>query len=407
MNAFNTIHTVDNNFAKSNPNYLKAMFDATDVMPLWIADMDFEIATPIKEALQKLITRNIYAYEFNTGAIFKAISDWNFKRHQLELNPKSFIQVLGVLTGIGLLIRELSEKGDGIMVQTPVYHQFFKVIESAGRTVVSNELKVVEGHYQMDFEDMERKLKTQKIKVILLCNPHNPIGRVWTKEELQKLVMLANTYQVTIISDEIHSDIVYTESEFNSIASIENSNNHITVIGSPAKTFGMQSISNGYVYIPNEKIYQQVKKTVSSLYLDHGNILSANATIAAYTKGEEWLNELLVYLEKTMKWIIVFIEKELPQITVYKPEGTYQVWLDFSKLQLSDDALKHLIIKQAKLALTPGEWFESRHTQFMRMNIASPLEKIQQAFYQLKGAIDEGVDDSFNKEAKVDNCCSC
>lgn len=215
MSQFDTIHTVENNFAKSNPNYLKGMFGATDVMPLWIADMDFEIAKPIQEALQKLVTRNMYAYEFNTETVFKAISDWNLKRHQLKLNPKSFVQVSGVLTGIGVLIRELSEKGDGIMIQTPVYHQFFKVIESAGRKVIHNKLKVIDGQYQMDFEDMERKLKTQNIKTILLCNPHNPIGRVWTKEELQKLVHLANKYEVTIISDEIHSDIVYSGAHFN------------------------------------------------------------------------------------------------------------------------------------------------------------------------------------------------
>ncbi|WP_299158243.1 PatB family C-S lyase [uncultured Tenacibaculum sp.] len=407
MSQFDTMHTTENNFAKENPNYLKSMFGATDIMPLWIADMDFEIAKPIQEALQKLVTRNMYAYEFNTGDVFNAISDWNFKRHQLELNPKSFVQVSGVLTGIGILIRELSKKGDSIMVQTPVYHQFFKVIESAGRKVVSNKLKVIDGRYQMDFEDVERKLKTLNIKAIILCNPHNPIGRVWSIEELKKLVNLANEYNVTIISDEIHSDIVYSKSQFNSIASIGNSNNHIAVIGSPAKTFGMQSISNGYLYIPNDNFKQLVKRSVESLYLDHGNILSANATIAAYKEGEEWLNDLLTYLEKTMNWIDNFLQEELPEVILYKPEGTYQVWLDFSKLKLSDRALKHLVVNQAKLALTPGDWFEGGHTQFMRMNIASPLSTIKQAFQQLKKAIDTGIDASFNEVTAADNCCSC
>ncbi len=407
MSSLDKAFTVENNFAKGNSNYLKSMFGTTEVMPLWIADMDFEIAEPIQEALQKLVTRNIYAYEFNTEDVFKAISDWIIKRHQLKLNPKSFVQVSGVLTGIGVLIRELSEKGDGIMVQTPVYHQFFKAIESAGRKVVSNSLKVVDGHYQMDFEDIERKLKTLNIKAILLCNPHNPVGRVWTKEELQKLVNLANEYNVAIISDEIHSDIVYSKSQFNSIASLDNSENHIAIIGSPAKTFGMQSISNGYLYIPKETTHKQVKNTIESLYLDHGSILSANATIAAYTKGEEWLDDLLVYLENTMHWIEDFVKNELPEVTLHKPEGTYQVWLDFSKLNLSDATLNHLIIQQAKLALTPGDWFEKSHTQFMRMNIASPLSKIQQAFYQLKKAVNEGVDCSFSKNANTNDCCSC
>ncbi|UMB54650.1 PatB family C-S lyase [Lutibacter sp. A64] len=397
MNQFDKVHTVKNKFTKSNPNFLKPMFGTTDVIPLWIADMDFEVAKPIQKALQELVTRNIYSYEFDTDSIFKAISDWNFKRHQLQLNPNSFIQVLGVLTGIAVLIRELSEKGDAILVQTPVYHQFFKIIETAERKVVSNKLKIVDGHYKMDFEAIKNQIKTLNIKVILLCNPHNPVGRVWTKAELQELVNIANEHKVTIISDEIHSEIVYSNATFNSIASLKDSENHITVIGSPAKTFGLQSISNGYLYIPNKNMYKQVKSTVESLYIDHGTILTRNATLAAYTEGEEWLSELLIYLEKTVDWIVNFLEKELPNVTMCKPEGTYQIWLDFSKLNLSETALKYLVMHQAKLGLAPGDWFKANGPQFMRMNIASPLSKIQQSFYQLKEAIDGGLDSSFNE----------
>ncbi|WP_372755002.1 MalY/PatB family protein [Mariniflexile sp.] len=401
MNQFDKIHQVKNKFTKNNPIFLKQMFGATDVIPLWIADMDFEVAKPIQKALQELVSRNIYSYEFDTESIYKVISEWNFKRHQLKLNPKSFIQVLGVLTGISVLIRELSEKGDNIMVQTPVYHQFFKIIESAGRNVISNKLKVAEGQYQMDFEAIENQIKTLNIRVILLCNPHNPVGRVWTNKELQTLVDIANKYHATIISDEIHSEIVYTNSKFNSIASLKNSENHITVIGSPAKTFGLQSISNGYLYIPNNKKYKQVKSTVDSLYINHGTILSAHATMAAYTEGEAWLRDLLVYLENTIKWILNFLETQLPEVTMVKPEGTYQIWLDFSKLNLSETALKYLIVHQAKLGLAPGDWFKASGPQFMRMNIATPLSKIQQSFYQLKEAIDIGLDRSFNEEEHI------
>ena len=403
MSQFDKIHNVKNNFTKSNPNFLKPMFGTTDVIPLWIADMEFEVAKPIQKALQELVSRNIYSYEFDTDSIFKAISDWNFKRHQLKLNPKSFIQVLGVLTGIAVLIRELSEKGDTIMVQTPVYHQFFKIIESAGRKVVSNPLKVEDGHYKMDFDAIKNQIKTLKIKVILLCNPHNPVGRVWTNTELQELVTIANEHNVTIISDEIHSEIVYSKSKFNSITSLKNSENHITVIGSPAKAFGLQSISNGYLYIPNKNMYKQVKTIVESLYINHGTILTANATIAAYSEGEEWLKDLLMYLENTVNWILNFLEKELPEVTMCKPEGTYQIWLDFSKLNLSETALKYLVFKQAKLGLAPGDWFKASGPQFMRMNIASPLSKIKQSFYQLKEAINNGLDSSFNEDDNKNN----
>ncbi len=391
MNSFDIQHQgFTDHFAKANPQFLKSIFGTDDLMPLWIADMDFQVAPTITKELQRLVDRSIFAYEFNAREVFKAIANWNHKRHGLSLNPKSFIQVSGVLTGIGLLIRELSDEGDGIMVQTPVYHQFFKIIKTANREVVANPLKIVDGKYEMDFDDIEQKFSSKKVKAMILCNPHNPVGRVWNREELKTLVQLANTYNVTIISDEIHSDIIYSGTNFNSIVSID-LENHIAVIGSPAKTFGMQSISNGYLYIPNNDKHQKVKHTIESLYLDHGNAFSTFATLTAYTKGGEWLDELLAYLEKTKNWIQSFVSKELPQIAIHDPEGTYQMWMDFSGLQLSEEKLKELIFKKAKLGLTPGEWFGSGHTQYMRINIASPLSKIQKAFRQLKSAVNEGI----------------
>ena len=403
-----TTQTPTNNFAKSHPNYLKSMFGTTDVMPLWIADMDFKVAEPITNELQRLVTRGNFSYEFNASHVHKALVDWNLKRHQLKLESKNFLQVSGVLTGIALLIRELSNEGDGILVQTPIYHQFFKVIETANRTVVENPLKIVDGNYQMDFEDLEVKLKTQNVKVILLCNPHNPVGRVWKKQELEKLIQLANTYNVTIISDEIHSDIIYSNSAFNSIASFSNSSQHIAVLGSPAKTFGMQSISHGYLYIPNPKTHQQVENTIDSLYLDHGNALTTFATIAAYTKGEAWLDETVAYFEETINWVDAYVKKEMPKVKMFRPDGTYQIWLDFSQLNLSTAVLNQLLVNKAKLALTPGSWFDKNHTQFMRMNIAAPLAKIQRAFYQLKTAIDNDIDSLATvTETQVNNCCGC
>ena len=390
MSLFDKIHTdFEHQFVKNNPNYLESLFGTKDVAPFWIADMDFKVAAPITNELQRLVTRGMYAYEFDTNKIFQAIADWNLKRHQLKLHRKSFVQVPGVLTGIALLIRELSNEGDGVMVQTPVYHQFYQIIKTAHRKIVRNPLKIVDGRYEMNFEDLEQKLQTENVKILLLCNPHNPVGRVWNKIEMQKLTDLATTYNVTIISDEIHSDIIYANTKFNSIASF--SDKHITILGSPAKTFGMQSISCGYLYIPNKDIFTNIKATIGSMYLDHGNAFSTFATIAAYTKGEKWVDELVMYLEKNRNWIQNFVHTEIPQIKIFVPEGTYQIWLDFSKLYMSDEELKNLIFTKAKLALTPGTWFDENHTQFMRMNIASPLSKLEEAFSQLKNAIHEHI----------------
>lgn len=388
MNIFDKTSTFDHNFAKSNPKFLKGMFGASDIMPLWIADMDFEVAPPIQKALQQLVSRNRYAYEFHPELVFNAISNWYMKRHNLKLNANHFIQVNGVLTGISVLIKTLSQPNDGVLIQTPVYHQFFKVIKACERTVVTSPLKIESGNYKMNFVDVENHLKSGKVKLILLCNPHNPIGRVWSKEEIKMLIQLADTYQVTVISDEIHSDIIYEGASFNSVAENDEQDNHITIIGSPAKTFGMQSIANGYLYCPNKSNFKRIQNEVTAMYLDHGTIFSANATIAAYTEGEAWLDDLLVYLQKTLRWIESFLKTELPQIQLISPEGTYQIWLDFNRLGLSDEALKHLVVHDAKLGLAYGDWFDPNCTQHMRMTIASPFYRIQQAFFQLKKAID-------------------
>lgn len=385
-------HPGEHSFAKSNPNYLTSMFGTTDLKPFWLADMDFKVANPITKEIQRLASRGNYSYEFKAEAVFKAISDWNKRRSDLELNPKSFIQVPGVLTGLALLVRELTNEGDGVLIQTPVYHQFLKLIKTANRRIVENPLKIVDDTYEVDWDDLVQRIESEGIKVMILCNPHNPVGRVWRKDELQKLVNIANDHNVTILSDEIHSDIVYAPAKFHSIASLEKSNNHIAVIGSPAKSFGMQSISNGYLYIPDIATYKQVKSTVGSMYLDHGNAFSTYATLAAYNLSEVWMNNLIKYLGDTVDWVDGFVEDALPEVRMFKPEGTYQIWLDFSGLGLSEENLKLFLTKDAKLALTPGSWFGGNHSQFMRINIASPLSEVRQAFLQLKNAVNERVD---------------
>ena len=390
MSQFDILnHGHEHRFVKGNPSNLNSIFGSTELIPFWIADMDFKVAEPITKELQRLVNRGIYAYEFNSNAIFQAIKDWNLKRHQLKLNSKSFLQITGVLTGIALLIRELSNEGDGVIIQTPVYHQFYKIIQTANREVVRNPLKIVDGRYVMDFEDLKQKLQMEKTKILLLCNPHNPVGRVWNKVELKKLSQFASAYNITIISDEIHSDIIYSKATFNSIASFNNK--HIAILGSPAKTFGMHSISNGFLYIPHERVFSKINATIDSMYLDHGNVFSTFATIAAYTKGEKWVNELVEYLEKSIDWITNFVQNEIPQVKVFIPEGTYQIWLDFSKLNLPNEALNDLVFSKSKLALTPGMWFDKDHSQFMRMNIATPLSQLKDALSKLKIAIDESI----------------
>ena len=265
VNKFDTLkEDFEHTFVKSNPNYLKQICGSENVTPYWVADMDFEVAEPVTRELQRLVDRGIYGYELNSDEVYDAIIDWYRGRHNLTLDKNSFISVPGVLTGIALLIRELTEPGEGILIQTPVYHQFAQLIQTAHRKIVENPLQIVDGKYEMNFEDLEQKLQSKEVQVILLCNPHNPVGRVWRKAELEQLVALADKYNVRIISDEIHGDIIYSEHRFNSIKTVD-SGNHIAVLGSPAKTFGMQSFSNGYLYITDEEILKKVHATVESM----------------------------------------------------------------------------------------------------------------------------------------------
>ena len=373
MSVFdNKIAPNNDMFIKHDSGMLKNIYGTEEIKPYWVADMDFAVAAPITEELKRLVERGVYSYEFNSQGVYSALVEWNKKRHNLSLKSDSFVQVSGVLTGVSLLIREFSEPGDGVLIQNPAYHQFPQMISSAGRKVVKNPLVVEDGKYKIDFDDFEQKLKTENVKIVLLCNPHNPTGRVWTREELSKLIEIAEKYQTLIISDEIHSDIILGDNSFNSLASFDYEKS-IVLLGSPAKTFGMHSISNGYIYTENDALFQQIKGVVSSMHLGHGNALTTFATIAAYKHGEQWLDELLVYLENTVNWVKAFIREEMPSVKMFRPEGTYQIWFDFSELGLTDDDLKALVFQKAGMGLTPGAWFGATDGGQMRMNIASPL----------------------------------
>lgn len=374
-----------NHFIRNSPTLLKSVFGTAEVSPFWIADMDFSIAEPIQQELQRLVERNQYAYESNSASVFNAITDWFQRRHNLSLSIDNFVQVPGVLAGIALLIRELTEQGDGVLIQTPAYHQFSKVISTAGRKVIESPLQLVHGNYQVDFDDLAQKLSAEHVKVMILCNPHNPIGRVWRESEINQIQIIAEEHGVTIISDEIHADIIYTGSRFNSLMA-QGAKQHVAMIGSPAKTFGMQSISNGYIYTENQTILEAMRDLTQSLYIDHGNALTTAATIAAFNHGERWLDELLQYLAASIDWIKSFLLEQLPQVTMTPAEGTYQIWLDFSALGFSNDGLIKLFA-DAGFGAAPGGWFGDNLDQFTRMNIAAPKADIENAFTKLKAAI--------------------
>ncbi|MFK0570416.1 MalY/PatB family protein [Endozoicomonas sp.] len=379
---------ISNKFIKSDSQMLNQIYGTDDVVPYWIADMEFPVASPITQAMQDLVHRETYSYEFDSETVFKAIASWNKTRHGLNLNPTHFVQVPGVLSAIALLIREFSEAGDSVLIQTPVYHQFRRLIESAGRKSVNNTLKIEDEHYVMDFVDFEHQLKHGNVKIVLLCNPHNPVGRVWKKAELEQLVAIARKYQTLIISDEVHGDIVFEGVAFTSITELDYDNS-ISIIGSPAKNFGLNSIANGYIYTDNTELKDKIKATVNSMSLDHSNAFTTNATIAAYQQGEKWFDAFLTYTQKNRNWMLNFLQVNLPGIKVFAPEGTNQVWLDFTGLGLQSAELKTLLSQKSKMALTPGTWFGEPDENFYRMNFAAPLEQIKASFELLLAEIEK------------------
>lgn len=394
---------LENNFIRNSPSMLNGIFGTAEVTPFWVADMDFVVADPIRSELQRLVDRGQFAYEFDSDRVFNAISRWYQRRHNVELQPSNFVQVPGVLTGIALLIRELSNEGDGVVIQTPAYHQFSKVISTAGREVIKTSLHNHAGHYEMDFIDLDKKLSLPNTKVMILCNPHNPVGRVWRKEELERVIEIADKRGVTIISDEIHADITYAGSKFTSLVALA-PERHVAMLGSPAKTFGMQSISNGYIYTANPVIFKTMKDLSESLYIDHGNALTTFATIAAYEKGDEWVDALLAYLTRSVDWIQTFVAEYLPNVTLSPVEGTYQVWLDFSEMGFASDELV-MLLGNAGFGASPGSWFGEESQLFARVNIASPLAELEAAFMRLATVLNSAKPSSERCTASSGKSC--
>lgn len=383
MYYFDEIYQPKNYYYKNNNSRNRALFGTETVLPFWIADMDFKVADAITEQLNQIVARGIYAYEMPPSDYYQVMANWFNKRHQFNLKPHHFLAVPGILTGIAFLIETFSDKGDAILIQTPVYHQFQSTIEKNERVAICNSLQIKDNQYTIDFEDLEFQFKSKAIKMMILCNPHNPVGRVWTKEEISRIVTLTQQYNVLLVSDEVHSEIIFGNRKFNSLTQY-NLPNIITILGSAGKTFGLQSIATGVFYITDDTLRANLNKKIEALHLNHGNAFSRYAAYAAYKNGEEWLNQMLAYVENNYQWIQQFLETELPIVKLLPLEGTYLIWLDFRALQLSKKELETLLFKKAGIGFAPGDWFGKEGLGFMRMTIACPLPVLQKAFLKLK-----------------------
>lgn len=357
--------------------------DRDDIIPMWIADMDFETCDEITKALSKKLSAGNLGYDTVKG-YKEAVVNWMKKRHDLDINIEDVVYTPGTITSINFLLKILVKENDKVLVQSPVYHSFFRILNESKCDIIQSELLINNNRYEIDFDEFERKISTG-VKVFILCNPHNPIGRVWTLEELERIVEICESYKVFIISDEMHSDLVfkgYKHSSLTKVAPYYKDN--IVTLTAPSKTFNLAGLYISNTIITNEILRNEYKK----LFSTDPNVLGVEALIAAYNKGEPWLDELLIYIENNYNYVVKYISENIPKIKVIKQEGTFLTWLDCRNLGLDDKDLERFFIDKAGLALSCGIEFGNGGSGFMRMNIGCPISTIKKALNRIKKAID-------------------
>lgn len=371
---------------KTNPGYLKTFFGTTEITPMWVADLEFPIAAPIQEALIKRITDSGFAYEYKPESYFTAQKSWYLNQYGIDLERDQVLYSPSITTTIAAVIDSFSNEGDGIIIQPPVFMEFRSVIHKTGRKLVKNPLKLRDKQYEIDFEDLEKKAKIEKNKILILCNPHNPVGRVWKRSELEKIMEISKKHNLIVISDEIHKDITLFGHQFNSILQLKDRFDNLVIATSEAKTFNLPSISDSMAIIPNEEIRKTVSALFSRYNLGGTNALTRVALEAAYNEGEHWLKQVVNTIEKNVS----IIEQELKDTSVnlIKPEGTYQVWLDFRNIFKNTKTMFSHLTENSKIGMNAGHWFGREGALFARMNIGTSNEKVQMAIRKIKAAVD-------------------
>lgn len=361
-------------------------FGSSDILPLWVADMDFPSPPEVVAALTERAKHGMYGYTIRPQSFYDAILGWLKRRHQWDVRQEWLAFAPGVVTALSVLVSILTEPGERVLIQPPVYYPFFDVVRQNGRELVEQPLVLRDGRYVMDWDDLERKLASG-VKLMLLCSPHNPGGRVWSREELQTLGELCRKYQVKVVSDEIHADLVYPGHRHIPLASLspELAQNTVTCL-SPSKTFNLAGIKTAVVVIPHPQLRRKYQERMHLLSLHEENCFAVTALQAAYTQGEGWLEELLAYLQGNLAFLQEFADRHLPGMRVMQPEGTYLVWLDCRSLGMDPQRLKEWMYEEAKVALNEGSMFGQNGRGFLRLNIACPRTLLREGLERMRRA---------------------
>lgn len=343
------------------------------VLPMWVADMDFRTAPAIIDALQKRVAHGIFGYTRVPDAYYDAVTSWFSRRHGWDIDREWIIYTSGVVPAVSAVIKALTVPGDKVIVQTPVYNCFFSSIRNNGCEIVSNPLRRTADTYEMDFDALERCAADPRAKVMLLCNPHNPAGRVWTPDELTRLGNICLRNGVTVVSDEIHCELVYQGFKYTPFASLSDAFLHRSVTCvSPSKAFNIAGLQIANIVTFDADLRSRIDKAININEVCDVNPFGVAATIAAYNEGEEWLNQLVDYLHGNYEAMAEFCRRELPEFPITRLEGTYLVWMDCSSLGMPSDALEHALLDDARLWLNAGTMYGAEGEGYMRWNIACP-----------------------------------
>lgn len=358
-----------------------------DIHPMWVADMDFAVAPQIQKAMEKRLANPVYGYTFHGEALLNSIVSWVGRRYEWEISKDWITFSPGVVPALSMSVLALTNPGDRVLIMTPVYRPFYNSIRENGRVIIDNPLKKDEaGRYSIDFDLLESQIDS-RCKVLMMCNPHNPAGRVWTLEELRRLADIARTHDLIVISDEIHADFIYSGHKHISIASLsEDMRNRTITAYAPSKTFNLAGLCQSYVVIPNKRLRDAYMSMYDALDLG-SNIFGMTALTAAYSEAEDWLDELLVYLEANRDYAVDYIRKNIPEIRVCPPDGTYLLWLDCSALGLENEELNQFFLEQAHVRMNAGYRFADRCTGFMRLNIGCPRSMLTEGLERIRSAV--------------------
>lgn len=361
-------------------------FGTADVMPMWVADMDFAAPEAVSQALAARVAHPIYGYSFFPDTLYEALSDWLQQRHGWHVEREWIVLAPGVVSSLLAAVQAYTQPGESVIVQPPVYFPFFSSVTTSQRQLVQNPLRLKDGRYQIDFEHLEQ-CAAHGARLLLLCSPHNPVGRVWQAQELQEILRIARQYDLLVLADEIHADLIYPDYRHTVLGTLATQGERIVTALAPSKTFNIPGLGLSCLIVPNQTDRAALMRVFDSLHMQQCNPLSSIAFEAAYRGGAAWLDSLMIYLQGNRDFVHDYLQAHLPQIKLIPAEGTYLLWLDCRDMNMRDEQLRDFFVHQAKVGMNPGSAFGANGNGFMRLNIGAPRQVVAQALQRITAAL--------------------